>query len=108
MIFENNMKIQEYSPFITGTITEFEDGTQELDLGDFVIVKTSDDKFVRPQNGDILDKIAFDEYRDIIENECKYWWLIAYANNIEFGLNSEEFAGKELIIPNILDFKLRN
>lgn len=102
------MNVRVYSPFSTGKIQEFDDGTQELDLGDFVVQKTQQDQFVTPKTDERLDTIAFRSYRDLVPDGDKYYWVICVANDIEMALDEEEFVGKEIIVPNILDFKLRN
>lgn len=102
------MEVQVYSPFSTGKVMSFDDGTQELDMGDFSIVKTAQDDFYTPKTEERLDPIAFSFYNESVPDGDKYYWVIAIANDIEMPLDEDEFVGLELIIPNILDFKLRN
>lgn len=103
-----SITVQAYSPFITGQIVRFDDGTTELDFGDVNIVRTKNDAYVTPEGGDDLFQIAFDSYKDVIDDAGKYYWLIATANDIDNPLDPEEFTGRELIVPYMIDFKLNN
>lgn len=104
----DTLKLREENLYSTGRITTFDDGTQELDQGDFSIVGTQNDFYLTPSQGQRLDSIAYDQYKDTVPNPGKRWWVIALANDVENPLDDTEFIGKEIVVPNILDFKLRN
>jgi len=102
------IKLSENNLYSTGKIITFDDGSQELDRGDFSIVGTQNDFYLTPGENQRLDKIAWEQYSDLVPNAAKRWYVIALANDIENPLDEIEFIGIQIVIPNILDFKLRN
>ena len=51
---------------------------------------------------DRLDLLAFDYYKNFVEDPAKYWWIIADTNNIENPLDLTDLIGKRIVIPEIL------
>lgn len=100
--------LKEYSPYTTGKEIRFSDGTTELDMGEFVIPKSNKDKYFTPISSSRLDSISHDYYSESVSDAGKYWWLLAISNDIDNPLDKSEFEGREIIIPDILEFKLRN
>lgn len=104
--------LKEYSPYGAGNprgkIIQFDDGTMEMDMGELDITRTNKDRFMTPTNSSRLDGIAYEYYVESVSDGGKYWWLLAVANDIDNPLDKSEFVGREIIIPDILEFKLRN
>lgn len=96
------------NPYAKGRILIFANGDQRMvrDLVDYV-PKESDDYYT-VQNEDTLTRIAYDFYKAKRMFPSKYWWVIADANNIRNPLDMSSYIGKEIVIPDIINFELAN
>ena len=101
------IKVRENNLYINGRIIEFPNGEQLL-LRDLLIIKGEQgDEFHTVVNGDRLDVLASRRYRKFVEDASKYWWVIADANSIQNPLDLSEFIGTQILIPNILNLRLK-
>ncbi len=96
------------NPYANGRMVIFSDGTGKL-VRDFVnYVPNETDEYYTVKIGDVITRIAYKFYRDKVSLPSHYWWIIADANGIKNPLDLSEWKGKELVIPNVLNFKLSN
>ena len=103
---EEDIELEEASRFFGGELLIYADGTVDLQAQDYV----------RPDNfrftlhtvveGQTLDRIAFSKYGSQVENASRYWWLIAEANNIERPWDLSDLVGKEIVIPDFVQFQI--
>ncbi len=56
---------------------------------------------------DRLDLLAYNYYKNTVEDASKYWWVLADVNDIFNPLDLSEYVGKEILIPNILTVLLK-
>lgn len=101
------IKLREDNPYQAGRVIEFEDGTQILEREALQLEGTLADLYHTVTNYDRIDLIAYNYYKDKVPNAAKWYWVIVDANNIEHPLDLTEWVGKEIIIPEIFNVKLR-
>jgi hypothetical protein len=96
------------NPYASGRMIVFADGTGVLvrDAIDYVPQETDDYKYIGID--DTLSGIAMRYYRDKVQLPSHYYWVIADANKIRNPLDLSGWIGKQIVIPNILTFKLAN
>lgn len=94
--------------YANGRIIIYADGTGRMirDIVDYKPAET-DDYYVVTIN-DVITRIAYRFYKDKVLLPSHYWWIIADANNIRNPLDLSGLVSKEIVIPNILNFKLVN
>ncbi len=96
------------NPYANGRIINYADGTGRM-IRDIVDYKpTETDDYYTVTVNDVITRIAYKFYKDKVLLPSHYWWVIADANSIKNPLDISGFAGKEIIVPNILNFKLVN
>jgi len=106
MLEDNLIEVSQSNLYQNGTIIIFDNGEKEL-VRDRVEWKGSvNDTYYRVRQNDFIDLIAYNVYKDLVENPEFYWWLIADANDIENSLDISEFVGQEILIPDIFTFLL--
>ena len=104
----NPIELRVSNLYAQGRMIIFADGSGELERDKFEYIPTEPDDYYTVKYDDRLTKIAYDFYNNKVELASHYWWIIADANDIENPLDISEYIGKEIIIPNILNFKLKN
>lgn len=65
------------------------------------------DKYHIVTDGERLDLLAWRFYKDEVPDPSKYWWAIADANNIYNPFDLSEWVGKNILIPDIQQVKLK-
>lgn len=93
--------------FKNGREIVFSDGTSIVTREKIEYVENDDDSFHRLQNDESLDEIAHRYYKDQVIDAHRYWWIIADANGIHNPLQLDQYLNTELVIPDILRFKLQ-
>lgn len=94
--------------FSNGQMIIFSDGTGKLVRDKITYIPTEPDDYYTVKYADRLTSIAYKFYKNKVLLPSHYWWIIADANNIKNPLDLSALVGKEIIIPNILNFKLSN
>lgn len=94
--------------YANGRIIIYSDGTGRLVRDIINYVPAEMDDFYTVSMDDVITRIAYKFYKSKVELPSHYWWIIADANNIKNPLDLTDFIGKEIVIPNILNFKLAN
>jgi hypothetical protein len=95
--------------FANGRQIVFADGTQKLVRDKITYEPIEPDEYYTVKIDDVITGIAYQKYKDKgVDKPSHYWWIIADANNIRNPLDLSKYIGKEIIIPNILNFKLIN
>lgn len=61
------------------------------------------DKYYTVSTEENLTLIAYKNYRGIVADPSKYWWVIADANNIYDPMDLADYVGEQILIPNILN-----
>lgn len=90
-----------------GEINIYEDGSMTLDRPVVEFEGTLTDDYHLYKKGQTLDQVAYMYYKDLVPDSSKFWWIIADANNIQNPMDMAEYAGKELLVPNITKALLR-
>ncbi len=106
-----DLKLRESNLFANGRVVTLSDGKPILERDFIDYIPEEDDKYYTIKNGDELDEIAFNHYREEFEenNASKLWWVLADSNDIIVNpLDISDLAGKEIVIPNITRFLLVN
>lgn len=100
--------LRENNLYRNGVLIEFE-GTDEVLLSrDLLDIEgTLQDSYHTVLESDRLDLIAYKYYKNKVSDSSKYWWVIADANAIYNPLDLSELVGEEILIPNILNTKLK-
>lgn len=93
-----NQPLRENNPYSIGEIFVFDEGDYALDGVIPQIPKSSKDRYYTLRNGDDLGNIALVAYGD-----SKWYWLIAFANDIEFALDIQ--PGMTIRIPDLTKAK---
>ena len=112
MLEDKTILLNDNNLYSNGTVITFSDGTTVL-LRKFIeYERVETDKYYTVKNGDELDLIAWQHYEQEVEprDAPKAWWIIAEANKdlIINPLDISDIVGKEIVIPDILRFKLIN
>lgn len=92
--------------FANGRMIVFDDGTGKLARDPITYTPTEPDDYYTVKKDDVLTRIAYKYYKSKVDLPSHYWWIIADANNIRNPLDLSSYVGKEIVIPNILNFKL--
>jgi len=106
IVTTNAIQLPVSNLFANGQMIVFADGTGKLVRTKSVYVPSEPDDYHSVKYGDRLTSIAFKFYRNKVQLASHYWWVIADANNIKNPLDLTALVGKEIVIPNILNFKL--
>ena len=94
--------------FRNGEIVVFDNSNEILLLRELVLLEgTLQDGYHTVLKNDRLDVLAYNNYKNSVSDSSKYWWVIADANNIDNPLDLTELVGTEILIPNILNVKLK-
>lgn len=94
--------------YANGKILVFKDGTGKLKREPVTYIPSEPDDYYTVRINDRLTSIAYKFYNDKVLLPSHYWWIIADANKIKNPLDLSALVGNEIIIPNILNFKLSN
>lgn len=100
------IKVRDSALYSNGVINTYADGTTELLRENVVSQGSTEDKYHTVVNADRIDLIAYQYYKDIVFRAAEYWWLIADVNNIENPLDLSNYIGQQILIPDLLTFKL--
>jgi len=100
------LTLKDENIYSAGRIIRFDNG-EELLIRDLVDYEAQEnDDYHKLKSRDELTLLAYKFYRNKVKNPGKYWWLIADANLIFNPLELDDLVGTEILIPNILNFKL--
>lgn len=94
--------------FANGSMIVFSDGTGKLVRKPIEYVPTEPDDYYTVKINDVITRIAYNFYKSKVDLPSHYWWIIADANAIKNPLDLSSYVGKEIVIPNLLNFKLKN
>ncbi len=82
----------------------------DMDKDEFMLIRdkltlrpSETDKYYTVMLEDELTVIAYKNYKDLVSDPSKYWWIIADANNIQNPLDLSDYETKEIVIPNIIN-----
>ena len=101
-----SLTVSQYNLYSNGRIIKFSNGEQLLVRDLIEYEPQENDIYHKVKASDELSILAWRYYSNFIENASKYWWIIADANSIENPLYLTDLVGTEIVIPNILNFKL--
>ncbi len=108
MFQEGSIEIAEGTLYsVNSRIIDFGDGEYVLIREALEWVPGNEDSYHTVKDGDRLELLAQNFYKGYTENAHRYWWVIADANNIENPLDLTGLLGTNIIIPNILNVKLK-
>ncbi len=93
---------------VNGKVLVFADGSKKLIRERSTYIASEPDDYYTVKYGDMITNIAYKFYKDKVDKPSHYYWIIADANKIKNPLDLTSFIGKEIVIPNILNFKLSN
>lgn len=96
------------NPYANGRVIVFADGSAKLVRDRIEYVSKEPDDWYTVKHGDRLTSIAYRFYKDKVQLPSHYWWIIADVNKIRNPLDISAYIGKDILIPNILNFKLTN
>lgn len=98
------------NPYANGRVIVFSDGLSILVRDIIEYVPAEPDDYHTVKIGDRITAIANYFYKGKVLLPSHYWWIIADANQeiIVNPLDLSEAKGKQIVIPNILNFKLKN
>lgn len=97
-----DLKLKSNNLYRTGNILLDNSGERTLQRELINVEASADNKYHIVTRFDRLDTVAYQYYKDFVDDASKYWWVIADANNIENPLYLEPVIGKRIIIPDIL------
>jgi len=90
-----------------GRIVDFGNGEFHLLREPLTWLPNNEDSFHTVKSGEMLDFIAHDQYKQYTDNAQSYWWVIADVNLIANPLDMSALVGVSILIPNILNVKLK-
>lgn len=93
--------------YADGKMVVFADGTGKLKRTRVVYEPTEPDEYHTVKIGERITQIAYNRYKDKVPNPNHWYWVICDANSIRNPLDLSAFVGKTIVIPNILNFKLK-
>jgi hypothetical protein len=98
------------NPYANGRVIVFADGSTKLVRDIVQYTPTEPDDYHTVKINDRITAIANFFYQGKVLLPSHHWWIIADANRklIRNPLDLSHLKGKQLVIPNILNFKLSN
>lgn len=94
--------------YADGRTIIYADGTAVLVRNIAEYVSRDPDEYYGVKIGDVITRIAYRYFKDKVDNPSHYWWIIADVNKIKNPLDLSSLVGMKILIPNILNFKLKN
>lgn len=98
------------NPYANGRMIVFADGTGKLvrDMIDYTPSESDDYHTIK--HNDRITSIAAYYFKDKVPLPQRYWWVVWEANSsiIRIPMDLSLYVGKEIVVPNILNFKLAN
>lgn len=101
-----SVKFKENDPYFDSELAVFDDGTVELDQKDIVLPTNLRYNLHEVIEGERLDTIAYKYYKSIDSDGSKWWWLIAFANDIDKGWDLSELVGTQIRVPDLNQYLL--
>jgi len=92
--------------YASGSMIVFADGTGKLIRTFTSYTAQEGDWYHTVKIGESITLIAYNEYKDKVDLPSRYWWLIAVANNIKNPLDIDYLIGKDILIPDVMKFKI--
>lgn len=103
----DDVRLDESSMY--GRYVIFHDNSAVLIRSIIDYVPNERDSYHNIRHGDRLTSIAYQFYKNVVLYPQRYWWVIADANPIiKIPMDLSSLVGQEIIIPNIINFKLNN
>ena len=93
------MELRENNPFSLGTILTFGEDSVGILSRTPRFLKSPSDRTYTTSINDNFSSISYQAYGD-----SKYWWVIWFANTIDFPLELELLPGTVLNIPDLANF----
>lgn len=90
-----------------GEVALFSDNEGLLIRDTVEFVGETEDMYHTVKKLDRIDLLAYNYYKNRVQDASKFWWVIADANNIENPLDLTSLVGQDILIPNILDVLLK-
>jgi nucleoid-associated protein YgaU len=103
---EKPIRLHESNLYAGGSLIIFEDGRRILETKERETTKNLKFQTHLVVAGDELTVLADKYYGSLVTKAKNYWHIIADANNFEKPWQISEFIGTEIIIPDILQWKL--
>lgn len=102
------LELRSNNLYASGTIEEFPNGEKSLTRQAINFeVDSTDNVYHIVTKFDRIDLIAYQFYKDAVEDASKYWWVIADVNNINNPLDLTSLVGTRIVIPDILKVLLQ-
>lgn len=108
IVSQKSITLQVSNMYADGRIIQFSDGSTLLVRDRIEYKEIEPDDYYPVKYNDRITSIAYKYYKRIVILPSHYYWVIADANNIINPLDLSSYVGKEIVIPNILNFKLTN
>jgi len=106
MATEKPIRLHESNLYAGGSLTIFDDGRRILEVKERKLTKNLNFQMHLVVAGDDLTILANKYYGSLVPKAKNYWHIIADANNIEKPWQLSEYIGSEIIIPDVLQWKL--
>lgn len=100
------LELRDSNLYANGNVVTYDDGSVELEVDFPEYIGRRGDTYHTVKILDTLDKIAWDRYKDEVPVPEDYWFAIAVANDIENPFDLSQYIGQEILIPDILNFRL--
>ena len=100
------LELRDNNLYANGKVIVFENEEAELVREPIAFESKGNDVFHTVKKHDTIIKIGFKYYEEVKEDSGKYYFLICDANQIENPLDLSEYVGKDIIVPNLLDYLL--
>jgi nucleoid-associated protein YgaU len=101
------LRIRRFNMYQTGKVYNFPVEDEQLLLRDKINYTSGlFDKSHTVKQNETIWGIAYEEYRDKVNNPSRYWWIIADANDIFNPFDLTDLVGKDIIIPSISNVAL--
>lgn len=102
-----SLQLKESNLYARGTVDEYPDGTLELNRPDINYEPQPSDRLYRVMPTDTLPRIAHEQYQGQVRDPHEYWHVLSQANGIENPLDLSELVGEDMIVPDVIEWKLR-
>lgn len=101
-------ELRQNNRFAGGSIETFADNTQELVAPNYenALLAVKDYQLKSISVGNEITCIAHEVYKNIVSDAGKFYWLLCEANDIDKAWELDNLAGSDLVIPDIVQFKL--
>lgn len=100
-------ELSEYNLYYNGRIEKLSDGREYLERDLLNHIESEYDVYHTVKEGERIEQIAYNYYKDVTTNPHLYWKYIADVNKIVEPIDLSEYVGLQIIIPDFRKMQIQ-